>query len=79
MKNMRGTLWLLLSLLAALALLTACAPVPAGPAQPAAAEPETAAPEPVAEGAKIILRVGTGDTAPRSVSRGSCRTATGSR
>lgn len=58
MRKTRGTVWMLLSLLMAFSLLAACAPVPGGTA-PTAAPAQPAAP---AEGSKIILRVGTGDS-----------------
>jgi len=58
MKKHTSAVWPLLSLLAAFTLLVGCAPVPAAPA-PAAATVPAAAP---AEGSKIILRVGTGDS-----------------
>ena len=59
MKRYTSTVWPLLCLLAAFTLLAGCTPIPAAPAQPAATEPLAVAP---AEGSKIILRVGTGDS-----------------
>lgn len=61
MRKTRVTVRSLFLLLAAITLLAACAPVPAAPAQPSAAAPAAAQPAP-AEGSKIILRVGTGDS-----------------
>jgi multiple sugar transport system substrate-binding protein len=59
MKKYTSAAWLLLCLLAAFTVLAGCAPIPAAPAQPAAAVQPPAA---EAEGSKIILRVGTGDS-----------------
>lgn len=58
MKKTTPLVGLLLCLLAAFTVLAGCAPVPGGAPQPAATAP-AAAP---AEGSKIILRVGTGDS-----------------
>ena len=59
MKKYTSVVWPLLCLLVAFTVLAGCAPIPAAPAQPAAdVQPPAAA----AEGSKIILRVGTGDS-----------------
>ena len=57
MKRRISSVWYLLAALLVLTALAAgCAPIPAGPAQPPAPA------EKPAEAAKIILRVGTGDS-----------------
>ena len=58
MRKFRMTVWPLFCLLAVFVLLAGCAPVPA--AQPQSAVPVQ--PAATAEGSKIILRVGTGDS-----------------